>query len=184
LTLLFADVRGSTALAESMGTTGFRGLLDRFYHEMTKVLLAHDAVIDKFVGDEVVALFIPALTGADHAARGIEAARDVLRATGHQDPGGPWIPIGVGVHTGSAYVGTIGDSVTDFTAIGDSVNVAARLASAAAAGEILVSEDACSLAGLADASEVRTLNLRGRNQPLNVRVVRVAPASEPATSRR
>ena len=181
LTLLFADVRGSTALAESMGTTAFRGLLDRFYHEMTKVLLAHDAVIDKFVGDEVVALFIPALAGADHAARGIEAARDVLRATGHRDPGGPWIPIGVGVHSGPAYVGTIGDSVTDFTAIGDSVNVAARLASAAAAGEILVSEDACSLAGLSDGSEMRTLNLRGRNRPLDVRVLRVVPSGVGAT---
>jgi adenylate cyclase len=171
LTLLFADVRGSTALAESMGTRAFRGLLDRFYHEMTKVLLAHDAVIDKFVGDEVVALFIPALASADHARRGIEAAREVLRATGHRQASEPWIPVGVGVHSGSAYVGSIGDAVTDFTAIGDTVNVTARLASAAATGEILVSEDAALRAGLTETSETRTLNLRGRNEPLDVRVL-------------
>ena len=183
LTLLFADVRGSTALAESMGTHAFRGLLDRFYHEMTRVLLAHDAVIDKFVGDEVVALFIPALASADHARRGIEAARAALRATGHMQPGGPWIPVGAGVHTGSAYVGTIGDAVTDFTAIGDTVNVTARLASAAATGEILVSEDTASRAGLADASETRTLSLRGRNEPLDVRVLLVEPATAGTTPR-
>ncbi len=181
LTLLFADVRGSTAFAESMGTRAFRGLLDRFYHEMTKVLLAHDAVIDKFVGDEVVALFIPALASADHASRGIEAARDVLRATGHLQTDGPWIPVGVGVHTGTAYVGAIGDAVTDFTAIGDTVNVTARLASAAATGEILVSEDAALRAGLAETSETRTLNLRGRNEPLDVRVLYVAPVEVDAT---
>ena len=173
LTLLFADIRGSTALGETMGPASFHGLLDRFYHEMTKVLVAHDAVVDKFVGDEVVALFIPALTGPGHAGRAVEAARAMLRATGHGDPGGPWAPLGIGIHTGPAYVGTIGDAVTDFTALGDSVNVTARLASAAAGGEILVSADAAAVAGLGDDLETRHLTLRGRQQPLDVRVVRV-----------
>jgi adenylate cyclase len=173
LTLLFADIRGSTSLGESMAAASFHGLLDRFYHEMTKVLVAHDAVVDKFVGDEVVALFIPALTGPDHAGRAVEAARVMLHATGHVDPAGPWAPLGIGIHTGPAYVGTVGDTVTDFTALGDAVNVTARLASAAAGGEILVSADASTVAGLGDDLETRHLTLRGRQQPLDVRVIRV-----------
>jgi adenylate cyclase len=125
------------------------------------------------VGDEVVALFLPVLAGADHASDAVEAARELLRAAGHGSPDGPWIPLGAGVHTGPAYVGSIGDTVTDFTALGDSVNVTARLASAAATGEILVSAAAADAASLDGALERRTLTLRGRVQPLDVHVVKV-----------
>lgn len=173
LSMLFADVRGSTGLAETMGPGAFRKLLDRFYREATNVLVAHDAVLDKFVGDEVVALFLPVLTGDDHAHDAIEAARALLAATGHGTDAGPWIPLGAGVHTGLAYVGSIGDTVTDFTALGDSVNVTARLASAAADGEILISADAAKAAGLDPSLETRTLTLRGRIEPLDVRVVHI-----------
>jgi adenylate cyclase len=172
LTLLFADIRGSTTLGESMGAGAFHGLMGRFYREMTEVLLAHDAVLDKFVGDEVVALFIPALTGTDHAGRAVETAREMLRVTGHGDGSVPWAPLGIGIHTGPAYVGVVGDTVTDFTALGDTVNVTARLASAAAAGEILVSVDTCAQADLPTDLETRHLSLRGRQQPLDVRVLR------------
>jgi adenylate cyclase len=172
LTLLFADIRGSTGLAESMEPASFHRLMGRFYQQTTEVLVAHDAVVDKFVGDEVVALFIPALTGAGHAGRAVQAAREMLRVTGHGDKAGPWAPLGIGIHTGPAYVGTIGDTVTDFTALGDTVNVTARLASAAAGGEILVSADASTLAGLEPDLETRHLTLRGRQQPLDVRVLR------------
>ena len=171
LTLLFADIRGSTALGESMGAASFHALLDRFYHEMTKLLVAHDAVVDKFVGDEVVALFIPVLA-TDHASRAVHAAQEMLRVTGLGEPAGPWAPLGIGIHTGPAWVGTVGDTVTDFTAIGDTVNVTARLASAAGAGEILISDDASAAAGLQPGLETRHLTLRGRQQPLDVHVLR------------
>jgi adenylate cyclase len=173
LTLLFADIRGSTTLGESMGAASFHGLMGRFYQEMTRILVAHDAVVDKFVGDEVVALFIPVLAGTDHVGRAVEAAREMLSATGHGEPAGPWAPLGIGIHTGPAYVGTVGDTVTDFTALGDTVNVTARLASAAAGGEILVSADASALTGLPTDLETRHLTLRGRQQPLDVRVLHV-----------
>ena len=173
LSMLFADVRGSTGLAETMGPGEFQNLLGRFYRAATNNLVARDGIIDKFVGDEVVALFLPVLAGHDHAAHAIEAAKDLFRATGHGTETGPWIPLGAGVHTGLAYVGTVGDTVTDFTALGDSVNVTARLASAAAAGEILVSAVSATAAALDPGLESRTLTLRGRAEPLDVRVLRV-----------
>ncbi|HEY7702462.1 MAG TPA: adenylate/guanylate cyclase domain-containing protein [Candidatus Limnocylindrales bacterium] len=173
LSMLFTDVRGSTGLAETMGPLAFQKLLDRFYREATNVLVDRDAVVDKFVGDEVVALFLPVLNGTDHARDAVDAARELLRATGHGSDTGPWIPLGAGVHTGVAYVGSIGDTVTDFTALGDSVNVTARLASAASVGEILVSSAAADAAGLDATLEARTLSLRGRAEPLDVRVLHV-----------
>ena len=173
LTLLFADIRGSTSLAESMQPRAFQQLMGRFYRVSTEVLIAHDAIVDKFVGDEVVALFIPALSGPEHATHAVDAAREILRVTGHQDPGGPWAPLGIGIHTGTAYVGTVGDTVTDFTALGDAVNVTARLASEAAGGEILVSDEASGRAGLGPDLETRHLTLRGRQEPLDIRVLRV-----------
>jgi adenylate cyclase len=82
LSMLFADVRGSTGLAETMGPGAFQNLLGRFYREATNTLVARDGIIDKFVGDEVVALFLPVLAGRDHAAHAIDAAANLLRATG------------------------------------------------------------------------------------------------------
>ena len=82
---LFADVRGSTSLAERVTPTEFRRLLDRFYDTASRVLVDHDAIVDKFVGDEVIGLFIPALTHEAHAARAVEASKALLRPR-------PWRP--------------------------------------------------------------------------------------------
>ena len=176
LSLLFADVRGSTGIAERMSPTDFRTLLNRFYQTAVKILVERDAVVDKFVGDEVVALFIPGIAGKGHASAAIDAGRELLRETGHGAPGGPWAPIGVGIHTGRAYVGSVGDGeVSDFTALGDVVNTTARLASAAGAGEILVTDAAAAAAGLPDAGlERRHLDVRGRSEPVDVVVVKAA----------
>jgi adenylate cyclase len=83
-TVLFADIRGSTQLAESMSPAEFRALLDRFYRTATELLIRHDAIVDKFVGDEVVAIFIPALAGENHAGQAIDAGLALLRSTGHE----------------------------------------------------------------------------------------------------
>lgn len=174
LSFLFADVRGSTALAERIGAQAFRNLLNRFYGIAVDVLLAEDALVDKFVGDEVIGLFIPALSGTDHAARAIAAAENLLRRTGHGMGREPWLPIGAGVHTGVAFVGAVGDEngVRDLTALGDAVNTAARLASVAGAGEILVSDTAARSArvDLGD-REARNLALKGKSETVGVRVV-------------
>jgi hypothetical protein len=81
--MLFADIRGSTALAESMSTADFHALLDRFYSVASQAVFEHDGMVDKFVGDELVANFFPSLAGERYVARAIDAARSVLRATGH-----------------------------------------------------------------------------------------------------
>jgi adenylate cyclase len=171
--LLFADVRGSTALAETMRPTEFRTLLNRFYEVAASVLYEHDAILDKFVGDEAVAIFIPALSGERHASRAVAAAQALVRATGHDDPAGPWLPIGIGVHTGIAYVGAVGEGPsTVITALGDTVNVAARLASAAGKGEVVVSADVARAAELdEDAGEHRDLELKGKSARVPVVVL-------------
>ena len=179
---LFADVRGSTSLAERATPTEFRRLLDRFYETASRVLVDHDGIVDKFVGDEVIGLFIPALTQDAHAARAVEASKALLRATGHGDQAGPWIPIGIGVHTGNAFIGSVGQPpVTDLTALGDVVNTTARLASAAAAGEALITEAAATASRFDTTTlERRELELKGKRELTPVFVVRV---SEPAMAR-
>jgi adenylate cyclase len=173
LSLLFADVRGSTGLAERLPAQEFSQLISRFYGTAARVIDRWDGLVDKFVGDEVVALFVPGFAGERHAARAIDAAKDLLRETADAD-GTPWVAIGAGVHTGVAYVGRVGEGdACDFTAVGDAVNTAARLASSADAGEILVSRAAAEVSGLdADRLETRTLTLRGRGETVEAVVAR------------
>jgi adenylate cyclase len=168
ISLLFADARGSTGLAERLGAGEFSRLMARFYGVAAAAVDRRDGIVDKFVGDEVVALFIPGFAGRDHAADAIAAAREILERTGHGG-GEPWIPIGAGVHTGIAFVGTIGEGdARDFTALGDSTNATARLASCAGTGEILISAAAAASSELDTAGlESRKLSLRGREETID-----------------
>jgi adenylate cyclase len=175
IAVLFADVRGSTALAEKAGAKDFAALLNRFYFAATRALLRYDAVIDKLIGDEVMAFFVPGISGAEYRRRAVEAGLALLGAVGYGSSDGPWIELGAAVNAGLAYVGNIGTAVVDFTALGDTVNVAARMQQHAAGGELLVSE------GVADDISAhaprRTLQLRGREQPIAA-VVLTNPSRE------
>jgi adenylate cyclase len=176
LTMLFADVRGSTTLAEQMSARDFSRLINRFYTVATHVLIQSDALVDRLMGDEAIGLYIPGFAGPEHPRRAIEAAQELLRLTGHRDPNGPWLPVGVGVHTGRAFVGVVGgeESTVDFTALGDNVNITARLASQAGPGEILISEASYAAAGLnREDLERRHMDLKGKTEPIGVRVLRV-----------
>lgn len=178
LSMLFVDVRGSTTIAEKMNAPEFSRLMNRFYEAAINVLVRADAFIDKLVGDEVTALFIPGYAGEDHARKAVEAGESLLRVTGHGELGGPWVPVGVGVHTGIAWVGSVvgaSGAGADFTALGDNVNIAARLASNAGAGEVLVSYATCQAAGMeTDGMEKRNLELKGKSEPVSVRVMRIS----------
>ena len=180
---MFADIRGSTTLAERMPTAEFHALLDRFYAAASNAVFEHDGGVDKFVGDEVVAMYFPLISGPRHTALAVETAEALLRATGHEDPDGPWVPVGAGVHTGLAWVGAVGDDAhTELTAIGDAVNTTARLASAAAAGEVLVSASAADAAGLDPALVRNALELKGKESPTEVVSLRVLPPPDHRTS--
>jgi adenylate cyclase len=129
------------------------------------------------MGDEAIGLYIPGFAGPEHPRRAIEAAQELLRLTGHRDKKGPWLPVGVGVHTGPAFVGVVGNeaSTMDFTALGDNVNITARLASEADPGEILISEAAFSAAHLQiENLERRQLELKGKREPIGVHILQVA----------
>jgi adenylate cyclase len=176
LSLLFADIRGSTGLGERLRPAEFSAVLNDFYRLAADAIVSHDGIVDKFVGDEAIGLFIPSFSGMDHGAKAIAAGRAILDAAGGQQASssGP-IPVGAGVHTGIAFVGTVGSSqeISDFTALGDAVNTTARLASLAGAGELLVSVAAAEHAGLDTIGlERRTVDVRGREAGLDVYAVR------------
>jgi adenylate cyclase len=176
LSMLFADVRGSTKLAEQMRAREFSQLINRFYTVATHVLVQTDALVDRLIGDQAIGLYIPGFAGPEHPRRAIEAAQDLLRLTGHRDAQGPWLPVGIGVHTGRAFVGVVGgeDNPADFTALGDNVNIAARLASEAGPGEIFISEASYAAANLnREDLEHRQLELKGKSEPIDVRILRV-----------
>jgi adenylate cyclase len=135
-------------------------------------------MVDRLLGDEAIGLYIPGMAGPEHPRRAIEAAQNLLQLTGHRDKKGPWLPVGIGVHTGPAFVGVVGGdqgSPQDFTALGDHVNITARLASSARTGEILISDAAYAASGLnLGELEHRKLELKGKSEPIGVRVLQIS----------
>jgi adenylate cyclase len=158
--VLFADVRGFTTFSEQRPPTEVAALLNQFYETAIDVLCRH-AIVDKLVGDEVMALYLPRLFGEDVGEHMLGDARDLL------DAAGPLLEIGIGLDYGRAFVGNVGSGeVKDFTAIGDVVNTAARLQGVAGGGEAVLSQRVCAIAGgrPADAVE-RTFDLKGKAAP-------------------
>lgn len=179
IAVLFADLRESTALAEQVGPVAFASLLNRFYRISTGVLIAHDAIIDKLIGDEVMALFIPGITGNAYRREAATSAIELLTALA----GEPSLRVGVAVDAGVAYVGNVGsDGVVDFTAIGDPVNTAARLQAQALAGELVLADHVYEeVADLLPGAEARAVTVRGRQLPIDIHVARIVPV-EPGAS--
>ena len=170
MSMLFADVRGSTALSEQMSPTDFSRLINRFYVESTNAIIQEDGLVEKLAGDAVAAFWGAGIAGPDYVARTIRTAQNVLRMMGQQK-----IPVGIGVHTGVAYFGAMGsaDGLVNISAIGEEVNTAARLTSKAGAGEIIISEKALERAHIDGSGlESRSLELKGISEPIPVRVMR------------
>ena len=174
--VVFADVRGSTGLAEQLGPAAFAALMNRFYQVANREFTGRGGHIDRLIGDEVMSFFIP-LVGPNYRAAAIEGAVATLRSL--QDTNGKaLLPVGIGVHAGLAFAGKVGsESFHDYTVLGDTVNVAARLRSEAKAGEIVLSEEIFkSVASFYPEAEARVLKLKGREQPMPVRILRPAAA--------
>lgn len=168
ITALFADIRGSTGLAETMSPADYSAAVNEYVQAASHAIREPNGLVDKLLGDGIMALFIPGFVGGAHAATAVAAARAILDSVS--------LPVGIGVHTGDAWVGFVGgiNDVRDFTALGDAVNVASRLGSEAGPGELLLSASTVESAGLTtDGLERRRLQLRGRSQPLDAWAQRV-----------
>ena len=127
VSVLFADIRGSTGLAEKVGAARFRQLLQSYYAKASAAIEASDGIVDKLLGDGVMALFIPVIAGENHRLRAIEAGRRVIRAVEESDLPRQGVRVGAGVQSGTTFVGVLGSGEKlDFSALGDVVNTAAR----------------------------------------------------------
>jgi adenylate cyclase len=177
VTVLFADIRGFTRLSEGMEAQKVVALLNEIFQLVSERILERSGTIDKFIGDSVMAYFGAPVPHSDHALRAASAALDIVRvieSRAHR-AAEAIIPVevGIGIHTGTVVVGNIGsDHRTDFTAVGDAVNVAHRLEKLARRGEILVSEAVKRRVG----SELQLRfvgerRLSGREEPVNVYAV-------------
>jgi len=175
MAMLFADIRGSTELSTRMQPLEFGQLINRFFSTASRLISEEDGLLEKLAGDAVAAFWGSGFAGPHYVRRTVEVARR-LSARMQQEG----IPVGIGVHAGTAFFGAVGtpDGITNLTAAGEQVNLAARLAQDAAAGEIIVSEPASTAAGLDAASlEARDLTLKGIAAPVRVGVIR---AGQPA----
>jgi adenylate cyclase len=170
MSMLFADIRGSTALSEKMSPSEFSRIINRFYTSSTHIINDEDGLVENLAGDAVSAFWGAGFAGPDYIQRTLKVARNLSSTMALQN-----IPVGIGVQSGVAFFGAIGiaDGLTNITAVGDEVNLAARLASQSAAGEIIVSEQTLKAAGFdGSALESRSLELKGISEPVPVRLMR------------
>ncbi len=151
LTVLYADIRGSTSLAEQTEPERLVRFINRYLGDMTEVVLAHEGTLDKFVGDEVMALFGAPVYQPDHAIRAVRTGLAMQKA--HESimrdwvaEGGEEAPIGIGIATGELIVGEMGSAQrTDYTVIGKAANLGARICGIAQGGQVLISPETYAL---------------------------------------
>lgn len=175
MAMLFADIRGSTELSAGMSPIEFSRLINRFYSTASKVISESDGLLEKLAGDAVAAFWGAGFAGPDYVQRTVQTAKQLSSLLRKNE-----IPVGVGVHAGIAFFGAVGtpDGMTNITAVGEEVNLAARLAQSAQAGEIIVSEAAAAAAGMdLAAMPSRVLNLKGLAQPVPVRIIQATEAT-------
>jgi class 3 adenylate cyclase len=146
ITILFADIRGYTDLSQNIEASKLNELLHYFYDRCSAAIWERDGIINKFIGDAVMAIFNFPLRRQEHVANAVNVALQLQRncknlkaevGLGNEQSLG----VGIGIHTGECFMGEVGTSYKDFTAIGPVVNLASRLQGAAGANEILVTKD-------------------------------------------
>lgn len=179
ITVLFADIRGFTAFSEKENPEKVVTLLNRYFSLMTEIIFEHGGTLDKFIGDGLMALFGAPSASPEDALNAVKAAVTMQKRLGPlneelRSEGLGQISMGIGLHTGEATVGYIGsDKRSEYTAIGDTVNLASRLESNAGGGQILMSEATASASGNRIPVTAREpLTVRNRTQPVNVFEVR------------
>ena len=142
VSVLFADCRGFTTLMEERGPEAVRSMVDLFFRRSREIVIGYDGIVDHFLGDAVMAFFNVPIHHDDHVAKAVRAAVDIQRATPETNKAlgqDGLLKVGIGIATGLVATGTVGSSsCNDYTAVGNSVNLASRLQGAATPGEILV----------------------------------------------
>jgi adenylate cyclase len=164
--VVFADIRASTTLGERSNATAFAERLNEFYAAATKVLIYNDGIVDKLIGDEVMGLFIQGIAGEDYRHKTALAALELASKVTE-------LPVGVAANAGVAFVGNVGSgTVLDFTALGDAINVGARLQAHASPGEVVLAASLYSLVEEEHPDGRRDrVAIRGRNEPVDVVVL-------------
>ena len=175
LTVLFSDMRGFTSVTERTDPDILMSFLNEHLAAMTEVIDRHEGTVDKFVGDEVVALFGAPMPMKDHAYRAVCTALEMQQA--HQELMAGWVkagheavPIGIGINTGEVIVGNIGcQRQMDYTAIGDNMNLASRICGVARGGQILISQATYQLIRQdVVAHEMAPVRVKGKAQPVQL----------------
>lgn len=167
---MFVDVRGFTTLAERLAPAEVAAHLNRFYALATKAVFRRDGTLDKMVGDQVMAFFGAPIHQHNHPERAVDTALEIVRGLMSEAEG---LKVGAGIATGEAFVGNVGEGATkDYTVLGDTVNIAARLQGAAAPGEILMTEDSYAFVEAQFPSAPRReLELKGKSGTVVARVI-------------
>jgi adenylate cyclase len=175
ITILFSDIRGFTAMAETMGPDAIARLLTEYFSEMVEIIFEHGGTLDKFVGDAIMALWGTPIAHADDPDRALRAAVAMQQGVARLNEqwalaGRPEIGVGIGINYGEVFAGNIGSHRRlEYTVIGDAVNVANRICSEAAPGEILVSEALCQVVkDQAEYEYLPAMALRGRIRSVQV----------------
>ncbi len=175
ITVLFADIRGFTSLSERANPEKIVGLLNKYFTAMTDIIFAHGGTLDKYIGDGLMALFgAPTATAADpvNAVKAAVAMQKRIQSLNTEiaAEGFASIQVGIGLHTGVATIGYIGsDKRSEYTAIGDTVNLAARLESNALGNQILISEATQTAAGnIFPVTPLPPLSVKNRLQPVEL----------------
>jgi class 3 adenylate cyclase/DNA-binding NarL/FixJ family response regulator len=180
VTVLFSDIRGFSTLSERLGARDIAEVIGRHLQAMAECVAAHGGTIDKFQGDAVMAVFGAPVPMQDHARCAVECAmemqarQDQLNADGWGVDGVDLLEVGIGLNTGIVMAGAIGGGGRlEYTVIGDAVNVAQRLQSEAAGGEIVAAASTIAAAAVADAESIGSRTVKGREEPVEVfRIVR------------
>ena len=171
-TVFFADLRGYTEISEAAASGDVVDMLHGFYDECASAIWNRDGIVNKFIGDAVLAIFNFPIMREDHVRQAVIAAVEIQQRCSERKRlavGGASMGVGIGIHTGPASIGEVGMAYKDFTIIGPVVNTASRIQGAANAGEVLVSKEVYErVADLFPNPESRVCHLKGIEQPLTL----------------
>jgi adenylate cyclase len=176
VTLLFADIRGFTAMSEKMTAHEVVSMLNKYLGEMTESVFSFEGTLDKYIGDCIMAIFNAPLEQPDHAMQAIRASMDMqerIKQIQSKDKDVPRVDVGIGLNTGPAVIGNIGSQKrVDYTAIGDTVNTASRMCSLAGKGELIITENTYKLVkDKIKAKKLDPVKVKGKEKPLQVYLV-------------